>query len=891
MKKILPYILIFVIIANFLAPFSVGVNQNNNLKINKNKAEALFDNKIYLETTPYKTNSSIVINFTVAYSQKPALLTKQGVRATITDSTDGISKTVIVKNSDFTEAGTDGKGYYKYTGSIPFDDLSSNRLYSIETEARQINSITTAGINALFNFNSLWDPKNDSPYENVIFIVKTESSVTTSVSTAQTVQIEETKKSNNNKTETMPKCSFYNAGTWFKGCLAQGLYYVLFIPTSYLFALTGVFFDNTFAYSVQDSSYRSTFVVEGWAVVRDICNMFFIFILLYIAIGTILKLNGVKTKEMIVNVVIIGLFLNFSLFATQVIIDASNVLARVFYNADIIKISEKVNANGVTNSTPGLNVGPDGVIPLSAAIVNKVNPQKLIINSTQVGPIEDSAGVADRDADTVSTGTFVLVTLLTVAINIMGMITFISIGLIFVSRVIGLWVAMIIAPLAFLTYAVPSLKGAKMIGWEKWWPDTIKLAFLAPVFIFFMFIVLKFLETGLGMFGNSDKDGLSFVIATIIPFAFIMILLMKAKSIAGDMSGELGQKITGAVAAGGAMMLGGAAMGTAFLGRRVGAGFAGLSNSKYNQEKLEHDNKLEEWKRNGSIGTPPAFTPSKRPNLLDKIGEKYNKNQKGVEKIEHARHITDEAIAKADPSLKGKSWGNLSGVQKQKVMAIVKRDEASKYMDVKEREYREGHGLEKQAPLTTADESAILAKKEREVLATKGPGVVLLSPADKAEAKKQADAEITEERKRREKLPDLSSADKANIKSEAEKEAGTKFEEEIKHASQNINILSQAFAKANTGSWDVRNISQTTTDKRDGLLNNIPTKLIAGIAIGVRAGLKGSGINHGTGQADLIKDLGHTITEALKSVKIEVPKAPSGGGNSHGGAAAAGGHH
>jgi len=54
-------------------------------------------------------------------------------------------------------------------------------------------------------------------------------------------------------------------------------------------------------------------------VVRDFVNIFFIFVLLYIAFATILSLHGFKTKEMIINVIIIGLLMNFSLFAGQLI--------------------------------------------------------------------------------------------------------------------------------------------------------------------------------------------------------------------------------------------------------------------------------------------------------------------------------------------------------------------------------------------------------------------------------------------------------------------------------------------------------------------------------------------------------------------------------------------
>ena len=79
--------------------------------------------------------------------------------------------------------------------------------------------------------------------------------------------------------------------------------------------------------------------------------------MLYIAISTILNLHGFNTKSTIINVIVIGLFINFSLFATQVIIDSSNIMARVFYNSDAIKITEK-GIDGATSVVSFLYLQP-----------------------------------------------------------------------------------------------------------------------------------------------------------------------------------------------------------------------------------------------------------------------------------------------------------------------------------------------------------------------------------------------------------------------------------------------------------------------------------------------------------------------------------------------------
>jgi hypothetical protein len=336
------------------------------------------------------------------------------------------------------------------------------------------------------------------------------------------------------------------------GCVVSYLLYPIFTVTSYLFELSGKFFDFAFDYSVTDTSYRSPFVVQGWGIVRDFVNMFFIFVLLYVAISTILGVHGFNTKSMIINVVIIGLVINFSLFIPQVIVDTSNILARVFYNSDSISVKD---SNGKRAS-------------LSAAIVNKVQPQNLIINAgdiTRTDPVTGKTTTTNTaQLDLVSA---LLILTLIIAVNIVGIVVFMSTALVFIGRVIGLWLACIFAPFAFFSYTVPAMEGIQLVGWKHWWPDTLKQAFLAPVFIFFLYLILRFLST-IDIFRTSiTTTGTDFILGVMVPFVFIMMLMWKAKDIAKDMSGTIGDMASklGTSAAG--LALGAATGGASLAGR------------------------------------------------------------------------------------------------------------------------------------------------------------------------------------------------------------------------------------------------------------------------------------------------------------------------------------
>ena len=582
-----------IIFANLFVPISVGLGEKDSIKIRKNEASAA---TVGIKmTSSSNVNGSDIITVTVNVTWSSGLVgvsgTSEGARITLSDPA-GV-RTPIVKIITLTRVpGTTDSETGSYTFSSS-DGLTPSTQYDILSEARQIDMgvyDATLGVwvNAMLpNKWGLWTLTDDQiklyMSQGTLGVVTTHELVSTLAKDDTTVIKGKTLTTQNAQFGGgLPSCGIdvgvdigIPDGT-VSGCLAQILYYGLFVPTSYLFALSGTFFDNTFSYSVQSSSYKSSFVVQGWGLVRDFCNMFFIFIMLYIAISTILNLHGFNTKSTIINVIVIGLFINFSLFATQVIIDSSNIMARVFYNSDAIKITEK-GIDGATNVVSA--IGPDGIIPLSAALVNKVNPQNIIINSAKVGQISDLGGKS-TSVD-LGAGTFILITLLAVGINIVGFVIFLSIGLVFVVRVVGLWIAMILSPLAFFTYILPEqMAGWKMVGWKNWWPETLKMAFMAPIFIFFLYIILKFLELDL-ISNSSGKTGIPFVISTMIPFAFIMVLMMKAKKIAVDMSGEMGNAVSkiGGVASG--LVLGGAVgLGATAMRKTIGGLGSKIANSK-----------------------------------------------------------------------------------------------------------------------------------------------------------------------------------------------------------------------------------------------------------------------------------------------------------------------
>lgn len=799
-KTISSILMIVILLANFFAPVSVGWGDKK-IEVEKNIIEAEYTTSIQIIATSQGTTitaeviaifSGTGINVNTAsvflYDEDPGD-ENRGWK----DIKPYKEKTIF---ADMTNKQVFNGGEIENKEIVTFSDLKENTKYYLIGITGQ-SSVVGKAFQSMFNPKKLFEADSSSGYTNTISITTDKKESTEIIKASGIAQ--------SSNFSVMPVCGIdaVNGGS-LGGCIAQVIYYLLFVPSSFLFALAGTFFDWTFNYSVQSSTYKSEFVVQGWNIVRDFCNMFFIFVLLYIAFKTILDLHGSKTKEMIINVVIIGLLINFSLFAARVIIDTSNILARVFYNSTAIKITavqDGVDANNII-----AKADETGVIPLSAALVNKVDPQSLIIKATNVGEIKDTAGQSQKtERGGVTTGTFMIVTLLASAVNIIGFMVFLSVGLIFVARVIGLWLAMIIVPFAFFSYTVPYMQDMEMVGWKKWWPETLKLAFLAPVFIFFLYLILQFLEKGLGIMDASNKTGLDFVVAIVVPFAFIMVLLWKAKDIAKKMSGTMGQSITNGVAAAGGLALGGAALGVAALGRgTIGAFMKGASTGDTSAQRLAAgDPTLSRFGRfKGRLQQISGLDA-----LQQNVGARLNANQADIARAAHSRHDLDVAAGVVAP---GKKWSELNGDQRLQARTNLERT----------LEIRSTAGIQN---LTWAQ----------------------LSPAQQAT--------IT-----------------AAIAPRLATNTTTADTTLIPRARRKVGLGENIIQSTIDGSFDIRNLSKIIAGEQDRGMNKFATGLTSMLASGMRSTLKQANFNYGTGQKEFIKDLGHTITEALKSTTIKV---------------------
>jgi len=329
-------------------------------------------------------------------------------------------------------------------------------------------------------------------------------------------------------------------------CIPKFVYYAIYKPTSYLLAGSGYILDVMLTLSIDSQFVNQTFVADSWTVVRDFSNMLFIFILLYVGVQTILGMGD--WRKTVLMVIVMALLINFSLFFTKVVIDAGNVLAVGIYSSmSTPKAPEKQNI--ISGGVPERSI--------SGSMAGAFAPQKFL---------KVSGDVMALDATIV----FIIATI----VSGFAAYVFFKAALIFVGRLIAFWFLMIVSPFAFISLALPG-KANKFQGWLDL---LLAQAFVAPVFLFMVYMIMKVISSGNGILEGMIKQptataSFTFdkVLAPVIVATLIIIALQKALEYAESMAddfGKLGSGIMGSVmgiaagaATGGASLVGRAAGG------------------------------------------------------------------------------------------------------------------------------------------------------------------------------------------------------------------------------------------------------------------------------------------------------------------------------------------
>lgn len=667
------------------------------------------------------------------------------------------------------------------------------------------------------------------------------------------------------------KCLYLESG-WIPslnvmGCLLRITYATFFQLGAFLLYVAGYFFNVMVATTLSGDLLSLDFVSVSWGIVRDLANLFFIIILLYIAIRVILGMVGHGVKEMVAQVVIMALLINFSMFVTQVVIDTSNVLGLVFYN----KIDTRKEVGGTLVGTAYSEASKRGEKDLSGGLVDAFNPTKLLDNSffmsLQELKIESLLPAGLSGPDLRPPPSFLLaMTVIAGVIMLFAAYSLFVAGFSFLGRLIELFVLVVFSPFAFMSFSAPFLKKTEYIGWDDWFHRLLKTSFMAPIFLFFLYFIFKVVHANIFSSFLKPKQGpIIAILGILLPALLILVLLLRATKYAKKGAGEIGSSIVSLAKTGGALALGGTALGLAALGRgSIGATAKYVQNEGARKKDLKMTDLRRDlksgwykpWKYPSLAGKTVAGVgkaiPAGVATIIGKPARQYlQKQDKGYAEKTHSTHILDAKMQSEFGHQYGKDakYKDLTEHEQGIVKGEVEKDEMAKFRYGK---------LFKDLEAPQAREIQMLHGAGNRAVADKDGKTIGYGTAVTYGNVRGANGVID---------PGLQG-----------KQFKSDFFVDMSKANATVGEFVQALRK---GSFDIRNLPEMSAKSKG--FPKMGVAIVAGVAAGVRLGMKkGAGIEHyGTPQRDVWKDLSNTISDSLKNMKINIGGDGHGGGDSH----------
>jgi len=314
--------------------------------------------------------------------------------------------------------------------------------------------------------------------------------------------------------------NFAHAGfcdTWFVGDVVCGVAIrIIGIPmalAAFFLWLAGTFLNFVIDYTIINLKTNLNIggIYTAWGTIRDLINISFIFVLLYTAIGTILGIAKSDWKKVVGSVIIAAILINFSMFFTKVLIDASNIVTVAFYNAIV-----DPNAGG----------------GLSDIVMNKLGLASLY----QIGNSNILADYSFDKAAVISIGGAIFIGI--------AAFSFFAIAIMLVLRFIIFMFLLVLSPVAVVGSVIPNLGEHS----KKWWSTLINQLLFAPVYFILLFIVLSIAvtpSTGItagaefaNLFDGAQKGGLGSggAFSTVFYYVVLIGMLFGALTIAQSIS-------------------------------------------------------------------------------------------------------------------------------------------------------------------------------------------------------------------------------------------------------------------------------------------------------------------------------------------------------------------
>ncbi len=255
--------------------------------------------------------------------------------------------------------------------------------------------------------------------------------------------------------------------------------------------------------------YKDIFVqviYPGWLILRNLSNILFIIVLLIIGLATLFQVERYNYKHLLVKVILAAVMVNFSLVIGQSVLGIADTVQNQFL--------------------------PDrGNVIRSLGFELMVRP----IQSMQLNDKSASGGLSNL------TYPFFLF-----ALALGAFFSFVAILVFLVVRIVGLWILLMVSPIAYVARILPNTEKYA----EQWWSKFLAYAFITPIFAFFLNIAALFanshvLSQGSGLYDIAGNAAFSSGVANFVYLTAshitTLVFLMAGLAFAGS-TGVVGAK-------------------------------------------------------------------------------------------------------------------------------------------------------------------------------------------------------------------------------------------------------------------------------------------------------------------------------------------------------------
>ncbi len=214
-------------------------------------------------------------------------------------------------------------------------------------------------------------------------------------------------------------------------------------------------------------------VETGWVMVRDLCNNFFIVILLISAVGTVLQRTSYSYKNILPRLLAMAVMINFSKLMTDLLIDLSQIIMLTF-----------------------------------ASQINSLQGQAIILQAVGLTGFfkmnADNVANAIKNTNGVSVWDVMTAMVFAVIVSVSATVVIFCITIILVYRLVTLMFLIILSPIAFAGSILDSTKGIV----SQWWTKLNQNLILGPVMLFFLYLSFMIMAGTGGTTPSTPSSGL-----------------------------------------------------------------------------------------------------------------------------------------------------------------------------------------------------------------------------------------------------------------------------------------------------------------------------------------------------------------------------------------------